>query len=345
MGVVDTTPELLHAAGALRRSFGTAVVAAVLVALIPSSVQALAGDVKRYDQPFKPTALAPGLSFTLWIAEEWSTPNGPRYAIGRKQGFHPRHDFLIPGPTTRLVVDLEGNLWTATSDAAGAPVMGRVTSTGAISSVRVPEAPTSIALGADGAIYFNQPTRFAVDKIVPPFTVPFHVVEYSGAFDNMIFDNLTRGADGNVWFSWSSSVGKITPGGVISAGPTWAGLRVSGMAAVGDAIFAVMTGGGLYVTRFLPASRAITFLKPFPECGSGMAGGPDGNMWILCITQNSNGSMTRVDNAGNLRRLGLPVDCFVTFGDCGGFVYRGLDGRTLIYTEPLANRIGVFSVF
>jgi len=109
---------------------------------------------------------------------------------------------------------------------------------------------------------------------------------------------LTTGPDGNVWFTTSSYVGKITPAGIITPFPTSAASSPS------DAITKGLDGNLWYeyssgdgIGKVTPAGTitGYTFTNTSATLNRhlyGIAAGPDGNVWFLeTVTMNGAGEL------------------------------------------------------
>jgi virginiamycin B lyase len=72
---------------------------------------------------------------------------------------------------------------------------------------------SGIAPGADGNLWFAEVYAGKIGRVTPSGTL--------SEFDvpNDYPQDITRGPDGNVWFTLQASIGRITPAGSITAFP------------------------------------------------------------------------------------------------------------------------------
>jgi streptogramin lyase len=159
--------------------------------------------------PAEPQGITLGPDGLLWYADH------KRDVIGRVTSLGDATDVASTQGSKPwdIAVGADSNLWF--TEQGGNGTIGRITSTGAVTSFPIPTAasePTEIVAGADGALWF---TERAADKI-GRITTNGQVTEYSGMSGSQP-SGIALGADGNVWFTEESGrIGRITPTGAIS---------------------------------------------------------------------------------------------------------------------------------
>ncbi len=151
--------------------------------------------------------------------------------------------------------------------------------------------PAYIAVGADAKFYLtgcvDVPTNCAVIGIADTngrlnvYPIP------SGT--GARFSGIAPGPDGNVWFTGSASVEKISSAGVVTAYPYPSGEKtneLSGIAAAADGKMWFTEVDRLLVGNVDPATGKIheySTLSQNIDCGlSGMAAGSDANVYAVC---------------------------------------------------------------
>lgn len=173
----------------------------------------------------------------------------------------------------------DGNVWFAASNSVGGGDLGRVRPDGRIKLFHVLSsgAPGSVAAGPDGNMWFtagDQLGRLTMSGNLTLFTIG------GGGRAR----DIALGPDGNMWFTYPSdvgpsSVGRITPAGVISLYST------------SSQPFVITAGadGNMWFTEYSAGPGRITpsgVVTEFPDPGNvtnnaqfSIAGGPDGNVW------------------------------------------------------------------
>jgi streptogramin lyase len=144
-------------------------------------------------------------------------------------------------------------------------------------------APTSIALGPDGNLWFTEQSTTLSTSKIGWLNLMSSIVEFdlppSGTPGS-----ITLGPDGNLWlvqdnFNTASQIGRITPAGIVSEFAVPGPLFPTSIAPVGD--------GNLWFTgssfrcglgRVTPSGVVTTFLN---LCADAVTGGPDGNVWLM----------------------------------------------------------------
>jgi streptogramin lyase len=212
-----------------------------------------------------PTALTRGPDGNMWFADDGRNFEG-RSLIGRITPAGVVKEYPVPaapplGPPENaegpldLTAGADADVWFTyqRDDEAGHSFIGRITSAGLITEYPVPtgsgvdvptsSAPTEIALGADGNMWFtdrgaNGEGRSLIGRIAPSGAI----VEFPIPAVHSEPGSIALGADGNMWFveTGVDRIGRITPTGEITE-------------------FEALPGGG----------------EPI-----GLALGPDGNIWF-----------------------------------------------------------------
>jgi streptogramin lyase len=213
-----------------------------------------------------PARIVAGPDGDLWFTDGGATP-----AIGRvtPQGVITEfsHGLDSLAQPFDITSGPDGNLWF--TDVGKTPAIGRITPAGVITEftqgLGPDAAPNSIATGADGNVWFTDGAG-AIGLITPQG----HITEFTqGLSTTASPTEITAGPDGDMWFTDDSTpaIGKITPSGVITE----------------------------YTSYFASASSASVakpLAKPPPHIPSGIAAGPDGDVWFTDISSHAIGLMT-----------------------------------------------------
>ena len=116
-----------------------------------------------------------------------------------------------------IAVGPDGALWFPAFDANA---IGRITTSGAVSSFTLPTAdagPDFIAAGPDGALWFTELDTNRVGRITTAGTITEYVLPH----DDSQPVAITAGPDGALWFTEqrTQSIGRITTAGAITEYP------------------------------------------------------------------------------------------------------------------------------
>lgn len=245
-----------------------------------------------------------------------------------------------------IVAGSDGALWFAEY---GAAAVGRITTAGTVTELRLPpqypyidDDMEGLATGPDGALWFTQVFGNQIGRM----TTAGAVTQYStGADPNGTSgqSEIAAGSDGAMWFTdtATNSIGRISPAGAVTEYPVPTQLAsLHGIAAGPD--------GALWFTEFssfgnrigrITTAGAITEFAPLPSNNSGpsaITAGPDGAMWFTELTGDNTynyGKVGRIDMSGNLTEYPMtarsqPLE-----------IAPGPDGA-LYFTELQGNAIG-----
>jgi streptogramin lyase len=187
---------------------------------------------------------------------------------------------------------------------------------------------SGITTGSDGALWFGEESRGMIGRYTLSGSYKDYVI--NGEFVQPL--GLTRGPDGNVWFTEQGCcIARITPSGAYKA---------YGTSIPGDYPQAITTGpdGNLWFTEFVQReiggiTTAGDLLGNLPANGGpdGITLGPDGNLWF---TEYLAGKIGRLSLHGDLTEFALPDSGSGPIG-----ITPGPDGD-LWFAEYAADRIG-----
>ena len=147
--------------------------------------------------------------------------------------------------------------------------------------------------------------------------------------------DITRGPDGNLWFTESAkdNIARITPTGVVTEFPTPTSNSAPGSIAAGsDGNLWFTEFGAGKIGRITPAGVIIEF--PVPDAVNiygrlvGITAGPDGNLWFI---DNEHSTIGRITTAGVVTEFPQPTTTPIT--QLGKFT-AGPDG-SLWFTDQL----------
>ncbi|HTV51103.1 MAG TPA: hypothetical protein VME21_07940 [Steroidobacteraceae bacterium] len=201
--------------------------------------------------------------------------------------------------------------------------------------------PTTVAIAADGRVWFTEAAGDRIGRVNPDGTglVEFPL-PHAGSSPRII----ARGADGNMWFSehTGNRIGRITPQGQISEFdiPTPASQpRAIALGSDGNIWFGMFAAGK--IGRITPQGAIREFEPPTPDSGPrALAAGPDGNIWFAEYRADKIGRLTP---AGAFSEFPLPRPNAgpgdITVGTDGALWFvelsGGMDGLT-----TQGNRVG-----
>jgi virginiamycin B lyase len=247
------------------------------------------GVVTEFSAGLTPFSLASSITAgpdgNLWFTENAGrigriTPAGviSEFSAGIPSGAQP----------VAIAAGSDGNLWFSDSTA---PRIGRITPTGAVTmfttGITLPGAsanfaPCSMARGPNGNVWWLEETfSFSTPPRIAQITPAGVVTEYPLQL-NEIAVGVAPGPDGNVWFTVSNNIARITPSGTIT--------RFSG--ANGNGCIALGPDGNLWFTgdftdnvgKSTPTGTITNYDTTFGitsfSSPVGITAGPDGNLWF-----------------------------------------------------------------
>jgi streptogramin lyase len=234
----------------------------------------------------------------------------------------------------------DGNLWFTDSDA---DKIGKITAQGKVTEY--PAIPTegafSIAAGRDRNLWFTEL------GIIGKIDTHGKITEYPIPSAPFMSD-IAAGPDGNIWFTESTSgkIGKITSGGKITeySMPTRSAQPLEIAAGPDGNLWFTETVKGLSCGEFpcpvlaynigkiTTAGRVTEYPLPLSGRGAtGIAAGPDGNLWFTEAYSNEIGKITA---AGKITEYPVPTSIAIPLG-----IIVGPD-RNLWFTEYNSDKIG-----
>jgi streptogramin lyase len=206
----------------------------------------------------------------------------------------------VPSPVGQsITLGPDGALW-FTAGSYSSAVIGRITTSGSISTFSVSgnpygfsSGPGAIASGSDGALWFTDSSASQIGRVTT-----------AGSFSYFQLSNpafgITNGPDGNIWvteytrnavnssgsYYWTGQVASVTPAGVETTYdipqvrvvlPTYVEAPVD--------TFATGTDGALWFTEYsgtqvgrVTTSGVVTTVYSNPA--NGITAGPDGALWL-----------------------------------------------------------------
>jgi virginiamycin B lyase len=175
-----------------------------------------------------------------------------------------------------IVAGPDGNLW-FTEHYGYANRIGCITPAGVITEFPIPTPfsnPVAIASGRDGNLWFTESNVSKIGRISPSGTITEFPLSDGGTPQFIV-----PGLDGNLWFSETqNAIGRITPAGVVSHFKLNA--SVTSLVAYQNSIWFTDTANN--AVGEINTSGAIAEF-PIPTANSvpsGIAIGPDGNLWF-----------------------------------------------------------------
>lgn len=274
------------------------------------------GTVGEFEVPTKesdPSGIALGPDGNLWFTEQRARKIGRITPIGEIVEFSLAESFVFP---VGIVAGPDGALWFGLAG----PVVGRITTNGAVSSYRLPNwgppsAPGSaftVATGS-GHLWVGDRGRFgrlSMSGEFALFAVP------ATRHLNSSIAAMVATTDGDVWYTdWTRNrVGRITSAETVEE-------------------FVVNPGADAYVSGVQPQDpTADSFVAgAFPR---GITVGSDGNVWF---SENRGNAISRITATGAIIRLSLPAP-----DSQPGHMTTGPDGN--LWFTLKEDRIGRFDL-
>jgi len=246
----------------------------------------------------EPSGIAPGPEGNMWFTEYRANK------IGRITPSGVITEFGIEAPESgpvNIALGPEGNLWFTQN---GGPkerekggLIGRITPSGAISEFATPtpeSGPFGITAGPDGNIWFTEPSKDRIGRVSPSTgeVVEFHLNGGGGP------RGIAPGPNGEVWFTevWGNKIGRLPSGGVPitevtlplpNSHPNDIALGADGALWYTEDGRAKEEGGEereyevSKIGRMTSAGAISEYPTSIPESSpSGIAPGPDGNLWF-----------------------------------------------------------------
>lgn len=187
----------------------------------------------------------------------------------------------------------------------------------------------ALAPGADGSMWYSDGDT-TIGHVSATGAISKYALDASQGYPI----DLTAGSGGTVWFSTATSIGSVSPGGVVSYYPVPTALVTDSLTLGpdGDIWFAENDEAG-DIDTITPAG-VITDHPIAAETGSSPAvtditTGPDGNLWILSVTQNE-ATGQPVSHVGPLTPGGVYTDHLLGSGELGTAITAGPGGDLLV---------------
>lgn len=273
-----------------------------------------------------PTDIAMGGDHNMWFVDQSISHDGQNL-IGRVTPAGAIQEFPIPkvpqssspyyspaySSPRAIARGADGNIWFTDDGSEGFEVdvpsfIGRVTPSGEITDFLIPtgtrpnqpthSAPGSIALGADGNMWFTDDgTNSEGHNLIGRITPSGAVTEFPVSARATSPGDIALGADGNMWFTqYPGTVGRITPTGVVSE---YLVTGIDGSAGAiaqgpdGNMWFGEGTGT---MGRITSAGAATVFSRPEGE-----------NIPIFSLVQGVEGELWYPAGANRVARLTIPI--------------------------------------
>ena len=207
--------------------------------------------------------------------------------------------------------------------------------------------PTSAGTFQDTVVYSVTPTSAAADTFSwqltgsTPAAAPPAVKKYPTLTGASGPSSITRGPDGNLWFTQSlaNKIGRITPAGVITEFPIpTANSFPAGIAAGVDGNLWFTEADGNKIGRITPAGVITEFaLQTKGALPGPIVLGPDGALWFAEAQFNN---LAWISPFGDLAEYHLNA----TSNQAGGILAIAAASDAIWFTENHANRVGRVSL-
>ena len=280
------------------------------------------GQVTEYPIPTAksgPNAIAAGPDGNLWFTEENDQTVGASRQIGRITPAGQITEYPIPttmSDPAGIAAGPDGNVWFTEG---GGEHIGRITPAGQITEYRIPTAvadPTGIAVGSDGNLWFTEYYGGSIGRILtgaPAASASAPAVTGSPRRG----DEVT--CEGEQWADWAGRQPVLDAPDATPPGVQWllGGAPIAGATGTtytpvggeeGDQLSCTVTAFYPFLDVTVSATSAgVTVLPPagptpvreFPagSATSGIAAGPDGNLWFTEFNGNTMGGSPRRDKS------------------------------------------------
>jgi streptogramin lyase len=231
------------------------------------------GSITRFSLPGSaPRKITAGADGNLWFTEH--------EAIGRITIDGAVRHFPLPvtgflAEPVNLAAGPDGNIWYTLTISR----VGRVTPTGDFLEFETGyNGVADITAGPDGNVWFT--TAGAAESKICRITPDGAITQFGYYGELHDPSEIISGPDGNLWFTQSnSSLGRITPNGEITEFAI--GAAVTGMSSWYDGNVWVTSGRTILVVTTSGKVAKSFALPPAAGSASGIARGPDGNLWFI----------------------------------------------------------------
>ena len=248
-------------------------------------------------------------------------------------------EYPIPVETTPygIATGPEGKIWFVDSgNHVGGPSVGRMATSGAISSSDVVPLPSSnlglaVTPGPDGNMWVEQDGQ--IQKVPVGVSLTSEISEYTLGSGTGGYGSVVPGPDGRLWFGWNKQVGAITTAGTITGYATSSSTAVSGVTVGADG--KLWFGEGNKIARMDTAGNTGAG-DEFPLAAgenqiNGLVLGPDGNIWFSLGLPAAIG---RITPAGTITIFPTPTLSSLPFGLAVG------PDKQIWFAERFGNAIG-----
>jgi virginiamycin B lyase len=297
------------------------------------------GNVSNY----VPTDIHAGFGITagpdgaLWFTGDY-VPDPAKGAIGRITTAGTVSVFTGPGDISNPVDGTIGNPRGITTGSDGAlwftnqniNTVGRITTTGAVSSVPDGSGPTGITGGPDGALWVTANNGSGGISRIHPSGEPAcgDIGPDTGTSPTLI----AAGSDGALWYTNDQfdSIGRITTCGVVSTFTDPSISQPFGITAGPDGALWFTNSGNNSIGRITTAGKVSNFTGPGISQPLGITAGPDGALWF---TNTGNNSIGRIKKNGkdveSFTGPGISQPLGITAGPDGALWFTNLGNGSI----------------
>jgi virginiamycin B lyase len=319
----------LHRWWSWRRLIGSALLAALVVAVSPTSMSsagASGGAVFNYTDPSisVPIAISAGPDGALWFVNEGNNSIGRITTAGVVTNYT---DASIGAPTG-ITAGPDGALWFTNSGTCSSHAppcvhgsIGRITTSGVVTNYTDPtmHGPLQISTGPDAALWYTNfpdfpygpgkcpPACGSIGRITTAGVVTDFTTTSPSAIDGP--SGITAGPDGALWFAnrFERTIGRITITGTITALSDPFTIHPDAITAGPD--------GALWFTTSTNTTHSVGRVTPggvfsnYPVarcCPIGISAGPDGALWYA-LAAHPGGAVGRITTAGSIAGYRSPT--------------------------------------
>jgi virginiamycin B lyase len=312
-----------------RREYSALASLGLGLALLLASPSASAQSITRFVIPTPdsaPTAITAGPDGALWFAESQG------HKIGRIATDGTITEFPLPESAANplgITAGPGGFLWYTSGG-----TLGRISTSGDVTTFPISEFDSfgQIIQGPDGNFWCTS-YPFRIARITPAGDhANFYGVDAGpGGSSNPQPVSITAGADGNVWYTAGTAVGRITPSGDVRAFPL-APPRTGATAITKgpDGLIWFSAPYGLFRLTLSEDGHQYEMKLFAAHPGASLASGPDGQLWF--------------SGGGRMTLEGAVTDVSIPEGNPGSLALTAGPDGNMWFADLTGNQIGRVSL-
>lgn len=193
---------------------------------------------------------------------------------------------VMPSPEF-IILGNDGNMWFTNTSSPSGGYIGKLTTTGVLTSYNTNQAPWHIANGPDegGDHYIWWTESYFGNEAIGKINVSTGTITHYTLLDDSSVSGITLGPDGAMWFTYGNrnKIGRITTAGVITEydAPSFAIVDIT-LGPDGNLWFTDWSNDAIGKITVSPTvtMTEYTFAAPPGSSPTCITTGPDGNLWF-----------------------------------------------------------------